>query len=92
MAGGLLLGHAHLSGIGRVRHPLGGSASGGLLKHGIDLLKGEPLGLGHEEVSVDETDAAETTPDVEDLGSEVALVGVDHVRGDDSDDAVPCQK
>jgi len=58
VAGGLLLGHAHLGGIRRVRHPLGAGAGVGLLEHLVDLLEGETLGLGHEEVGVDEAAGA----------------------------------
>lgn len=89
VAGGMLLGHTHLGGICRVRYPLGTGASRGLLEHLVDLFKGKTLGLGDEEVGVDEAAAAETAPDVEDLGTKVTLVLVDHVRGDDGDDAVP---
>lgn len=72
-----------------MRNPLGRSAGGALLQHGVDLLQSETLGLGHEEVCVDEAQTAQTAPDVEDLGSKVSLVGVNHVRSDDGDDAVP---
>ena len=47
------------------------------------------LGLGDEEVGVDEGAGAEAAPDVEDLGAEVALVLVHHVGRDDGDDAIP---
>ena len=69
--------------------PLGGGAGSSLLHHLVDLLEGETLGLRDEEVGVDEGASAETTPDEEDGGLEVALVGADHVGGDDSDDGVP---
>lgn len=59
------------------------------MKHLIDLLEGEALGLGHEQVSVNEAAGAERAPDVKDFGAEVALVGVGHIGGDDGDDAVP---
>ena len=85
-----LLRHAHLSGKGGVRGPLGRGAGAALGKHLVDLLEGEALGLGDEEVRVDEADRAEAAPDVKDLGAEVALVLVHHVGGDDGDDAVPC--
>jgi hypothetical protein len=52
---------AILHDIGResgVRPPLGGSARGGLLHHLVDLLEGEALGLGDEEVGVDECTCA----------------------------------
>lgn len=66
--------------------PAGGGTGSGLLHHLVDLLKGETLGLGNEEVGVDEGACAETAPDEEDRRSEVAFVGVDHVGGDDGDD------
>ena len=51
--------------------------------------QGTNLGFWDEEVRVDQAAEAKATPDEEDLSSEVALVRVDHVRGDDSNDAVP---
>ena len=89
MASTSLLGHAHLSGISGVRLPLGRGAGGSLGKHLVDLLEGEALGLRDQEVGVEEAAGAEATPDVEHLGAQVALVLVDHVGGDDGDDAVP---
>ena len=86
---GSLLGEAHVGSEGAVGDPLGGVARGGLLEHAVDLLEGEALGLGDEEVAVEEADGAEGAPDEEDLGSEVALVLANHVGGDDGDDAVP---
>lgn len=67
----LLLRHAHLSGIGRMRHPLRTVAWGGLLQHTINLLEGEAFGLGDEEVGVDDAEDAEGAPEEEDLGAEV---------------------
>lgn len=84
-----LLGHAHLGGVGGVRHPLGRVAGSGLLEHLVDLLESETLGLGDEEVGVDKAAGAEGAPDVEDLGAQVALVLVNHVGGNDGDDAIP---
>lgn len=80
---------AHVGGVGGVGHPLGGSSGCGLLQHAVDLFQGKSLGFGDQEVGVDEADGAETAPDVEDLGAQVAFVLVHHVRGDDGDDAVP---
>lgn len=80
--------HAHLGGVGGVRLPLGRSARGGLLHHLVDLLKGKTLGLRDEEEGVDECTSAKASPNEEDAGLEVALVGADHVRGDDSDDTM----
>lgn len=85
----LLVGETHLVREGGVRGPLGRSARGGLLHHLVDLLQGQALGLWDEEVGVDKGAEAEGAPDEEDLGAQVALVRVDHVGGDDGDDAVP---
>ena len=80
----------HLGAVGRVRLPSWRLSGGSdLLHHSVDLLKRKTLGLPYEEVGVDVAKNTETTPDEEDLGLEVGLVGVDHVRGDDGDDAVP---
>lgn len=80
---------AHGLGKGGVRPPLGGSSGGGLLHHLVDLLKRQTLGLGNKEVSVDQGTGAETSPDEEDGGLEVATVLADHVGGDNSNDGVP---
>jgi hypothetical protein len=71
------------------RAPLGRGPGGGLGHHLVDLLEGETLCLGDEEVGVDEGDGAEAAPDEEDGRLEVTLVGADHVGGDDGDDGVP---
>jgi hypothetical protein len=81
--------HAHLGGVGAVRLPLGRGAGSGLLHHLVDLLEGETLGLRDEEPGVHEGARAQASPDEEDRRLEVALVGADHVRGDDGDDGVP---
>ncbi|KFZ18290.1 hypothetical protein V502_04170 [Pseudogymnoascus sp. VKM F-4520 (FW-2644)] len=83
-----LVGEVHLGGEGGVGDPLVGGAGGGLLEHLVDLLQGEALGLGDEEVGEGEGDAAEGAPHEEDLGAEVglALLGTDEVWGDDTDD------
>ena len=72
-----------------MRLPSGRGAGRGLLEHAVDLLERQALGLGDEEIRVDKGAGAETAPDEEDLGTQVALVGSDHVGGDDGDDAVP---
>lgn len=72
--------HAHLAGEGVGGDPLGGSARVGLLHHLVDLLKSKTLGLRDDEVGVDEGAGAETTPDEEDGGAEVALVAVNLKR------------
>lgn len=78
----------HLGGKGRRGLPAGRSARGGLLHHLVDLLQGEALGLGDEEVRVDEGACAQAAPDEEDGRLQVALVGVGHVRGDDGNDGL----
>lgn len=79
----------HGLGEGGVRSPLGRGSGSGLLHHLINLLERQTLGLGDEEVGVDEGAGAETAPDEEDGGLEVATVLADHVGGDDGDDGVP---
>ena len=80
---------AGLRGKGGGGLPLGRGTRGGLLHHLVDLLEGEALGLGDEEVGVDEGSSTEAAPDEEDGRLHVALVGVGHVGGDDGDDGVP---
>jgi hypothetical protein len=86
-----MLGHAHLVGESGSRSPTSRLARSNLLEHLVNLLKRQTLGLGNEEVSVDASAGAESTPDKEDLGTEVALtLGLaDHVRSDGGDDCVP---
>lgn len=86
LGGDVLLGETHLRREGAVGLPLGRGPRGGLLHHLVDLLQGETFGLGDEEVGVDEGAGAKGAPDEEDFGLKVALVLVDHVGGDDSDD------
>ena len=69
-----------------MRHPFGRVAGRSLLEHAVDLFEREALGLGDEEVGVDEAADAEGAPDEEDFGAQVAFVCVDHVGGDDCDD------
>lgn len=76
---------------GGVRPPLGRSPGRGLLQHLVDLLERQALGLGNEEVAVDQGRQAQSAPNEEDarLHVGVTLFGTDHIRGDDSDDGVP---
>jgi hypothetical protein len=76
-------------GVGRVRDPLARGARRRLLEHAVDLLEAQALGLGDEEVREEHAGGAGGAPDEEDLGLEVTVVGVDHVRGDEADDEVP---
>ena len=64
---------AGLGGEGSRRAPLGRVARVGLRQHLVDLLERETLGLGDEEVGIDEAAGAESTPDEEDGRAEVAL-------------------
>jgi len=82
---------ASLSRPSAVRHPRGGCTRSSLFQHAVDLLEGKALGLGNEDVSVDEAGSAEGAPDKEHAGLEVGLsrVAADHVWGDNSNDAVP---
>lgn len=77
------------AGEGLVRYPLGGGSWGRLLHHAVDLLERETLGLWDKEVGVDESAGAETAPDEEHGGFEVAIFRADHVGGDDGDNGVP---
>lgn len=57
---------AHLSSKGGSGLPAGRSTGSGLLHHLVDLLERQTLGLGDQEVGVDESASAETSPDEED--------------------------
>ena len=86
-----LLRKTHLARESGMWDPFAGSPRSRLFQHAVDLFQGEPLGLGDEEVGVNEAAAAKGAPDEEDPGAQVALVGADHVGGDDSDDLeYPC--
>ena len=84
-----LIGKTHLSGEGGGWLPSLGGSWGCLFHHLVDLLKRKTLGLVDKEVSVDDATEAKSSPKEEDLSTKVALVGVDKVWSDDSDDAVP---
>merc|ERR1712072_1014897 len=76
----------HRAGVGGGWSPLGRGTGGSLLHHLVDLLKRKTLGLRNQEVGVDECASAQASPNPEDVRLQVALIGVDHVRSDDSDD------
>jgi hypothetical protein len=86
---GAIRSQTHVRSESGMRLPPSRGTGSSLLEHAIDLLERKTLGLGDEEVSVDESAGAKTTPDEEDLGTQVTLVGTDHVGSDDGDDAVP---
>ena len=69
--------------------PFGRCTRSSLLHHLVDLLQGESLGLGDEEIGVDEGRGAERAPDEENFGTKVALVLANHVRGDGGDNTIP---
>ena len=81
-----LVRETHLGCESRVWHPLRGLAWCSLFQHAVDLLEGEALGFRHEEVGVQPASNTEGTPDEEDLGTQVSLVGTDHVWCDNGDD------
>ena len=83
---GTLLGQTHLGREGAVRLPLRRRERRALLHHLVDLLQGQALGFVHQEERVNKAAGAQGSPDEEDLGVQVALVCVHHVRGDDSND------
>ena len=84
-----LLGKTHIGREGTVWNPLARGPGGALFHHSVDLLKGETLGLWDQEVGVEEAANAEGSPDVKNLGSQVGLIRVNHVRSDDGNDTVP---
>lgn len=69
-----------------VRDPATGVPRCSLLQHLIHLLEGKTLGFWDEEIGVDEAGGAESAPEEEDFGTEVAFVCTDEVGGDDGDD------
>lgn len=73
----------------RVRCPLGRATRCGLLEHVVNLLEGQALCLGNQEVGKNNARSAGRAPDEEDLGLEVAVLSVDHVRCDEANDEVP---
>jgi hypothetical protein len=81
--------HTNLLREGGVWHPLGGLAGSALLHHLVNLFERQALGLGNEEISEEDASSTCRTPDEEDLGTQVALVLVNHVGSDIADDKVP---
>jgi hypothetical protein len=60
-----------------------------LLKHAIDLLERQTLGLRHQEVSKKNAGSACSAPDEENLGFHIPVGLIDHVGGDEADDKIP---
>jgi len=83
--------HTHIGRESRVWDPLCGVTRVGFFQHTIDLFEGESLGLGDEEVGVDEASGTERSPNEEDARTEIGVTFAlsNHVWGDDSDDTVP---
>jgi hypothetical protein len=54
--------------------------------------RGTYLCLGDKEIRVHERARAKTAPDEENRRTQVGLVGVDHVRGDDGNNLSPVRK
>ena len=78
-----------MSGISGGGPPLRRRTGRRFFQQAVHLFKGESLGFRYKEVSKDETTRAETTPQEEDVGLEIALVFTNHVRRDDGDDGIP---
>lgn len=89
VAGNMVLLHTKLTREGRVWHPLGGLAGRALLHHFVNLFERQALGLGNEEISEEDASGTSCTPNEEDLGTQVALILVNHVGSDVTDDKVP---
>lgn len=81
-----LVGHTHLLGISAVWLPFSRGPWSRLLKHAINLLEGETLGLGNAEVGEGKARAAGGAPNEEHLGAEVALVWVNNIGSHDAND------
>jgi hypothetical protein len=81
--------NAHLRSKCSGRLPSRAGPWGGLFHHLIDLLKSKTLGLRNKKVGVNSGACAQSTPDEEDLGTEVTILLPDEVRTDNCKDAVP---
>lgn len=86
MDGQALLANAHGLGESDSGLPLGRGTWGRLLHHLVNLFQGQTLSLRNDEVRVDERNGAKAAPDKEDRRFKVALIFVNHVGGDDSND------
>lgn len=69
--------------------PASRSTGSRLLHHAVDLLQRQTLGLGDEEVGVDEGASAKTTPHEEDARLQVAVSLTNHVGCNDGNNGVP---
>jgi len=59
------------------------------IQHLVNLFKSKTLGFGNKEVSVDNAEGAKSTPEEEDAGLHVGILGTDQVGSDITDDEVP---
>jgi len=86
-----LLGDTHLRCKGGGWLPLGGCTWSSLLHHAVDLLERQALGLGDEDVGVDQAKEAKRAPDEEDFCAQIGIAFgcTNHVRCNDGNDAVP---
>jgi hypothetical protein len=75
--------------VSRMRNPLGRVARRRLLKHKIDLLQAQTLGLGDKEVGEEYAGGAGRSPDEEHLGLQVAIFFVHEVRRNEANNKVP---
>jgi hypothetical protein len=71
-----------------VWHPLSRCSWRSLLQHAVHLFERETLGLGDENVGVDEAEEAKRTPEEEHFGTEIGIAAAiaDEVRRNNSDD------
>lgn len=88
---GVLLRERSAGGERLAGNPLGRGAGSRLLHHLVDLLEGQTLGLGDQEVGVHEGAGAKTAPDEEHRGLQVSVGLADHVGGDDGNNLGMCE-
>lgn len=85
----LLINHTHFMSKSVMRLPFGTSHGSRFLKHLVDLLQRQPLGLGNNEKGKHEAQNESAAPDKEDLDCQITLILVHNVWGDDGNDTVP---
>jgi len=59
--------------------------------HRLNTCRQELTCFRDQEIGIDEAAETEGAPDEEDFGSQVTLVGVDHIGGNDTDDLISRQ-
>lgn len=77
--------NAHLGGKGRGWTPFCARSRCRFFQHLIDLLEGQAFGFWYQEIGVDTGACAETTPNEEDLWSQVSILCANEVRTDDGE-------